>query len=62
MWGTSSAKARQEDMEAALKQHAAFPRIIAGGDYFFFFAQKGDDYSREGDYFKYYLLEVVPIK
>ena len=22
-----------------------FPRIIAGGDYFFFFAQKGGDYS-----------------
>ena len=58
MWGTSSAKAQQEDMEAALKQHAVFPRIII----FLFFAQKGDDYSREGDYFKYYLLEVVPIK
>ena len=33
-----------------------FPRIIAGGDYlllFFksiFFARKGGDYSREGDY------------
>ena len=24
--------------------------IIVGGDYFFFFAQKGGDYSREGDY------------
>ena len=25
-----------------------------------FFAQKGGDYSREGDYFKYCSLEVVP--
>ena len=41
MWGTSSAKAQQEDMEAALKQHAVFPRIIAGGDYFFFSHKKG---------------------
>ena len=29
-----------------------FPRIIAGGDYFFFFAQKGGDYSREADYLR----------
>ena len=41
MWGTSSAKAQQEDMEATLKQHAVFPRIIAGGDYFFFSHKKG---------------------
>ena len=41
MWGTSSVKAQQEDMEAALRQHAVFPRIIAGGDYFFFSHKKG---------------------
>ena len=63
MWGTSSAKAQQEDMEAALKQHALFPGIIySRGWLFLFFAQKRDDYSREGNYFKYYLQEVRPIK
>ena len=34
-----------------------FPRIIAGGD-FFFFAQKGGDYFEGGAYFKYCSLEV----
>ena len=58
VWGTSSVKAQQEDMEAALRQHAVFPRIIAGGDHFFFSHKKRK--AREGDYFKYYLLEVVP--
>ena len=40
VWGTSSVKAQQEDMEAALRQHAVFPRIIAGGDHFFFSHKK----------------------
>ena len=35
--------------------------MIAGGDYYYFFTPKGDDYSREGDdYFKYYSIAVVP--
>ena len=45
-----------------------FPRIIAGGDYFIFFRTKrgrlfeGERLLllKEGDYFKYCSLEVVP--
>ena len=35
------------------------PSNIAGA-IISFFAQKGGDYSREGDYFQYCFLEVVP--
>ena len=33
-------------------QYTVFTRIIAGGEYFLFFALKGGDYSREGDYLR----------
>ena len=44
--------------------HTVFPRIISGGDYFFFRIKrgKGGDYSREGDYFSYCSLDAVPKK
>ena len=42
--------------------HTVFPRIISGGDYFFFRIKrgKGGDYSRKGDYFSYCSLDAVP--
>ena len=35
-----------------LTSDTVFPRIIAWGNFFFFFTPKGGDYSREGDYLR----------
>ena len=51
--------------ESPLYEYTVFPQRIAVGD--FFFASKGDNYSREGnysqggDYFKFCSLEVTPL-
>ena len=37
-----------------------FPRIIAGGDYFFFRTKRGRFFAGS-DYFKYCSVEVVPL-
>ena len=36
--------------ESPLNEYTVFPQIIAMGNFFFFFAQKGGNYSREGNY------------
>ena len=45
--------------------HTVFPRIIAGGDYFFFRTERGRLFKGRrlfegGDYFKYFSQEIVP--
>ena len=43
--------------ESPLYEYTVFPQIIGGGD--FFFAQKGGNYSREGNYLQGRLFQIL---